>query len=159
MFRVWKEIPCTDTPISAAAVTTRDLLAPALGRPVPLGVARALSPLYGALGLTVALAMDRNVIETLKLGYSIFSAGLILPVLAAFLPARWSVPPAGAIAANRGATSTSRARPRSPKSRSGFTRSSRAAWKKRAPRNPSRSRREPRRPAGTNSRRSSRPLS
>jgi SSS family solute:Na+ symporter len=85
--------------LSAAAVTTRDLLAPALGRPVPLGVARALSPLYGALGLAVALAMDRNVIETLKLGYSIFSAGLILPVLAAFLPARWSVPPAGAIAA------------------------------------------------------------
>jgi solute:Na+ symporter, SSS family len=85
--------------LSAAAVTSRDLLAPALGKPVPLGVARALSPLYGALGLAVALAMDRNVIETLKLGYSIFSAGLILPVLAAFLPARWSVPPAGAIAA------------------------------------------------------------
>ncbi len=85
--------------LSAAAVTARDLVPPLLGRPVPLRVTRALSPLYGALGLAVALAMDRNVIETLRLGYSVFAAGLILPVLAAFLPARWSPPPAGAIAA------------------------------------------------------------
>ncbi|MEP6768411.1 MAG: hypothetical protein ABJC61_07055, partial [Acidobacteriota bacterium] len=40
-----------------------------------------------------------NVIETLKLGYSIFAAGLILPVLAAFLPVRWSAPTWGAITA------------------------------------------------------------
>lgn len=85
--------------LSAAAVTARDLVPPILGRPVSLGAARILSPVYGALGLAVALAMDRNVIETLRLGYSIFAAGLILPVLAAFLPARWAPPPAGAIAA------------------------------------------------------------
>ena len=85
--------------LSAAAVTARDLLPPLLRRPVPLAVSRALSPLYGALGLAVALAMDRNVIETLKLGYSIFAAGLILPVLAAFLPVRFAPPAAGAIAA------------------------------------------------------------
>ncbi len=39
---------------------------------------------------------NRDVLETLKLGYSIFAAGLILPVLAALLaPGR--VPTAGAI--------------------------------------------------------------
>jgi SSS family solute:Na+ symporter len=85
--------------LSASAVTARDLVPPLLRRPVPLAVARALTPLYGALGLTVALAMNRNVIETLKLGYSIFAASLILPVLAAFLPPRWAPPQAGAITA------------------------------------------------------------
>ncbi len=96
--------------LSASAVTARDLLpflpllrrrtAP-LPRPMtlPLGVTRLLAPLFGGLGLLVALAMDRDVVETLKLGYSLFAAGLILPVLAAFLPARWSPPPAGVIAA------------------------------------------------------------
>jgi hypothetical protein len=43
--------------------------------------------------------MDRNVLETLKLGYSIFSAGVILPVLAALLPSRPLVPTQGAVAA------------------------------------------------------------
>jgi len=85
--------------LSASAVTARDLAPPLLGRPLPLAATRALTPVYGALGLAVALAMDRNVIETLKLGYSIFAAGLILPVLAAFLPPRWTPPAAGAIAA------------------------------------------------------------
>jgi solute:Na+ symporter, SSS family len=85
--------------LSAAAVTARDLAPPLLGRPLPLRATRLLTPVYGALGLAVALAMDRNVIETLKLGYSIFAAGLILPVLAAFLPPRWTPPPAGAIVA------------------------------------------------------------
>ncbi|MEP6995477.1 MAG: hypothetical protein ABI968_13210, partial [Acidobacteriota bacterium] len=54
---------------------------------------------YGALGLLTALALDRNVLLTLKLGYSIFAAGLILPVLAAFLPARLSIPAPAAVAA------------------------------------------------------------
>ncbi|MEO8190694.1 MAG: hypothetical protein ABI682_10175 [Acidobacteriota bacterium] len=85
--------------LSAAAVTTRDILPPLLRRPLPLSAARLFSPLYATLGLLVALAMDRNVIETLKLGYSIFAAGLILPVLAAFLPLRRTAPSWGAIAA------------------------------------------------------------
>ncbi|MEO8432042.1 MAG: sodium:solute symporter family protein [Acidobacteriota bacterium] len=85
--------------LSAAAVTARDLLPPLTGRPTALSTARLLSPLYGGLGLAVALAMGRNVIETLRLGYSVFAAGLILPVLAAFLPPRWAPPPAGAIVA------------------------------------------------------------
>jgi solute:Na+ symporter, SSS family len=85
--------------LSAAAVTARDI-APALsGRPLKLTAVRALAPLYGGLGLLCALALDRNVLETLKLGYSIFAAGLILPVLAAFLPACFSIPTGGAIAA------------------------------------------------------------
>ena len=85
--------------LSASAVTARDLVPPLLGRPLPLAASRLLTPLFGGLGLVVALAMNRNVIETLKLGYSIFAAGLILPVLAAFLPPRWAPPSAGAIAA------------------------------------------------------------
>jgi SSS family solute:Na+ symporter len=83
--------------LSATAVTARDLLAPAARRPVPLRAAQALAVVYGALGLLVALAMNRNVIETLKLGYSIFAAGLILPVLVALSPAGRRVAPKAAI--------------------------------------------------------------
>ncbi len=85
--------------LSATAVTARDILPPILRRPLPLLAARLLSPLYGALGLLVAVAMSRDVLETLKLGYSIFAAGLILPVLAALLGKPFAPPPRGAIAA------------------------------------------------------------
>ncbi len=85
--------------LSATAVTARDLAPPILGRPMPLWAARLLTPLYGGLGLATALAMNRDVLETLKLGYSIFAAGLILPVLAALWPGLPRVPPRGAIAA------------------------------------------------------------
>jgi Na+/proline symporter len=86
--------------LSATAVTARDLAPPLRGgRPLPLAVSRLFAPLYGALGLATALALDRDVLRTLRLGYSIFAAGLILPTLAAFLPARWRVPTGGAIAA------------------------------------------------------------
>jgi SSS family solute:Na+ symporter len=85
--------------LSASAVTARDLVPPLAGRPLPLSAARALTPLFGALGLAVALAMGRDVLGTLKLGYSIFAAGLILPVLVALLPGRPLVPKWGAIAA------------------------------------------------------------
>lgn len=85
--------------LSATAVTARDLAPAVLGRPLALPAARALAPVFGALGLAVALAMDKNVLETLKLGYSIFAAGLILPVLAALLPGRPLVGATGAIAA------------------------------------------------------------
>ena len=86
--------------LSATAVTARDL-APALrgGRPLPLSVSRALPAVFGALGLATALALNRDVLQTLRLGYSIFAAGLILPTLAALAPERWHVPRAGAIAA------------------------------------------------------------
>ena len=85
--------------LSATAVTARDLAPPILGGPMPLWAARLLPPLYGGLGLATALAMNRDVLETLKLGYSIFAAGLILPVLAALWPGLPRVPPRGAIAA------------------------------------------------------------
>lgn len=86
--------------LSATAVTARDL-APALlgGRPLPIGVSRALPPVFGTLGLATALALDRDVLRTLRLGYSIFAAGLILPTLAALLPERWRVPTRGAVIA------------------------------------------------------------
>jgi SSS family solute:Na+ symporter len=85
--------------LSATAVTARDLLPPLLGRPVPLAATRLLAPVYGALGLLVALALNRDVLETLRLGYSIFAAGLILPVLAALLAGRAPLPTGGAVAA------------------------------------------------------------
>jgi SSS family solute:Na+ symporter len=71
--------------LSAVAVTLRDVAPAVTGRRAPLPAARLLAPVYGALGLSVALALNRDVIETLKLGYSIFAAGLILPVLAVLL--------------------------------------------------------------------------
>ena len=72
---------------------------PLLRRPISLFVARLLSPVYGAVGLAVALALNRDVLETLKLGYSIFAASLILPVLAALLGKLVAPGPRGAIAA------------------------------------------------------------
>lgn len=86
--------------LSASAVTARDLAPPFLGgRTFPIAASRALPLLYGTLGLLTALVLDRDVLKTLRLGYSIFAAGLILPTLAAFLPERWRVPTRGAIAA------------------------------------------------------------
>jgi SSS family solute:Na+ symporter len=78
--------------LSACAVTVRDLLPAVIGRISGVGTARVLAPVYGALGLLVALALRQDVLETLKLGYSIFAAGLILPVLLALLPRRGSAP-------------------------------------------------------------------
>jgi len=85
--------------LSATAVTARDLLPALLGRPIPLSVTRFLPAAFGALGLATALVLDRDVLETLRLGYSIFAAGLILPVLAAFLPGPLRIPTGGAIVA------------------------------------------------------------
>ncbi len=85
--------------LSATAVTVRDLAPRAGSEARTVRTARLLAPLYGAVGLLVALVLDRNVIETLKLGYSIFAAGLILPVLFAFLPKRFAPAPGAAIAA------------------------------------------------------------
>lgn len=85
--------------LSAAAVTARDLAPALLHRPLKLSASRVLVPVYGALGLLTALGLRRDVLETLKLGYSIFAAGLIVPVLAAFLPGRLGIPRAAAIAA------------------------------------------------------------
>jgi len=86
--------------LSATAVTARDLAPPLRGgRPLALSVSRALPVLFGALGLATALALDRDVLQTLRLGYSIFAAGLILPTLAAIAPERFRPPTRGAIAA------------------------------------------------------------
>jgi SSS family solute:Na+ symporter len=85
--------------LSAAAVTARDVAPAFTGRSMPLPAARLLAPVYAAAGLATALALNRDVLETLKLGYSIFAAGLILPVLAALSPRRLGIPSGGAIAA------------------------------------------------------------
>ena len=85
--------------LSACAVTVRDLAPELVGRGKGVAAARALAPVYGALGLAVAVAMKSNVLETLKLGYSIFAAGLILPVLAALLLPKGTLAPRAAIVA------------------------------------------------------------
>jgi SSS family solute:Na+ symporter len=85
--------------LSACAVTVRDLAPARLGKNSRVAAARALAPVYGGLGLLVALALKSNVLETLKLGYSIFAAGIILPVLAALLLPRGAVSARGAIVA------------------------------------------------------------
>lgn len=85
--------------LSACAVSVRDLAPAFLGRSPGVAAARVLAPIYGALGLLVALALKSNVLETLKLGYSIFAAGIILPVLFALAPGKLRVPPTGAVVA------------------------------------------------------------
>ena len=75
--------------LSAAAATSHDLLGGA-----PARTSRLLVVAYGALGLAVALAM-RDVLETFRLGYTIFASGLILPTLVAFAPAPPRAPRGG----------------------------------------------------------------
>jgi len=82
--------------LTAASVSARDV-APALGRRPGIGAARVLVPLFGAAGLVVALGM-REIVGTLRLGYSIFAAGMILPILFGFFRRLW-VPGRDAIAA------------------------------------------------------------
>jgi SSS family solute:Na+ symporter len=68
--------------LSAAAATTHDLLGPRAG----VLAARVSVVLYGGLGLVVALVL-RDLVETFRLGYTLFASGLILPTLVAFCPA------------------------------------------------------------------------
>ncbi len=68
--------------LSASAATVHDLLPPRFDRPAP---ARLFVAVYGALGLAVALALP-DLIETFRLGYTLFASGLILPTLLAFVP-------------------------------------------------------------------------
>jgi Na+/proline symporter len=82
--------------LTAASATTRDI-APRLSMAPGFRTARLLVPVYGALGLFLALGM-REIVETLKLGYSIFAAGMILPILLGFFPRLW-VPPRDAMGA------------------------------------------------------------
>jgi SSS family solute:Na+ symporter len=66
--------------LSAAAATAHDLLPGASVR-----LARAAVVLFGAAGLVVAILLH-DLVETFRLGYTLFASGLILPTLAAFVP-------------------------------------------------------------------------
>jgi len=66
--------------LSAAAATAHDLVPRADVR-----LARIAVVAYGAAGLLVALVL-RDLVETFRLGYTLFASGLILPTLAAFVP-------------------------------------------------------------------------
>lgn len=68
--------------LSASAATVHDLLPPRFDAPV---WARLFVAIYGGLGLVVALVLP-DLIETFRLGYTLFASGLILPTLFAFVP-------------------------------------------------------------------------
>ena len=82
--------------LTGASTTVRDVL-PAFGIRAGTAAARVLVPAFGAVGLLIALEM-REIVETLKLGYSIFAAGMILPILFGFFRRTW-VPERYAVAA------------------------------------------------------------
>jgi SSS family solute:Na+ symporter len=67
--------------LSASAATTHDLL-PRASTPL---WGRVFVVVYGGLGLLVALVL-RDLVETFRLGYTLFASSLILPTLAGFLP-------------------------------------------------------------------------
>jgi solute:Na+ symporter, SSS family len=66
--------------LSAAAATAHDLV-PRAG----VRFARTAVVVFGAAGLLVALVLN-DLVETFRLGYTLFASGLILPTLAAFVP-------------------------------------------------------------------------
>jgi SSS family solute:Na+ symporter len=68
--------------LSASAATVHDLLPPRFDTPAS---ARVYVGVYGGLGLGVALAVP-DLVETFRLGYTVFASGLILPTLLAFVP-------------------------------------------------------------------------
>ncbi len=68
--------------LSAAAATVHDLLPRRFDTP---GMARLFVALYGGCGLAVALALP-DLVETFRLGYTLFASGLILPTLVALTP-------------------------------------------------------------------------
>lgn len=67
--------------LSAAGAALHDLVPGS--RASSTGGRRLLVLLFGVLGLVVALAM-RDLVETFRLGYTLFASGLILPTLVAF---------------------------------------------------------------------------
>jgi SSS family solute:Na+ symporter len=66
--------------LSAAAATAHDLF-PRAG----VGLARLAVVAYGVAGLLVALVLN-DLLETFRLGYTLFASALVLPTLAAFTP-------------------------------------------------------------------------
>ena len=80
--------------LSASAATVHDLLPRRFATP---GWGRVFVAVWGAAGLAVALLL-RDLIETFRLGYTLFASGLILPTLAAFVPSVRVAPAAAAAA-------------------------------------------------------------
>jgi len=68
--------------LSASAATVNDVLPPRFATPA---WSRLFVAVWGAAGLLVALVL-RDLLETFRLGYTLFASGLILPTLAAFAP-------------------------------------------------------------------------
>jgi SSS family solute:Na+ symporter len=88
----------SDSVLLTAATTSVHDVAPAVFNLRPgFGAARWLVPAYGVLGLALALQM-RGIVETLKLSYSFFAAGMILPILFGFFRKLW-LPLGDAVAA------------------------------------------------------------
>lgn len=82
--------------LTASTVAARDLLPPRLATPFS---ARVAALVVALAGLALALADRESLLAPFRLGYSVYAAGLSLPVLAAFLPERWRPGSPSAIAA------------------------------------------------------------
>jgi SSS family solute:Na+ symporter len=68
--------------LSASAATVNDVLPPRFATPA---WGRLFVAVWGTAGLVVALVL-RDLLETFRLGYTLFASGLILPTLVAFAP-------------------------------------------------------------------------
>lgn len=82
--------------LTASTVAARDVL-PA--RFATARSARVAAALIALAGLALALAERESLLAPFRLGYSVYAAGLSLPVLAAFLPFAWRPAPVAVIAA------------------------------------------------------------
>ena len=83
--------------LTASTVFSNDLMAKVVPKRRLLLLSRICVGVFGALGLLLAVHLQ-NIIETFRLSYTIFTAGLILPILAGFYRQKLKVKPRGAIA-------------------------------------------------------------
>jgi len=83
--------------LTASTVFSHDLMAKMVPQRRLLLLSRISVGVFGALGLLLAIHLQ-SIIETFRLSYTIFTAGLILPILAGFYRQRLKVKPRGAIA-------------------------------------------------------------
>ncbi|MDH5405553.1 MAG: sodium:solute symporter family protein [Candidatus Aminicenantes bacterium] len=83
--------------LTASTVFSNDLMARVVSQKRLLLLSRICVGVFGGLGLLLAVHLQ-SIIETFRLSYTIFTAGLIIPILAGFYRHRLKVKPSGAVA-------------------------------------------------------------
>jgi len=83
--------------LTASTVFSNDLMAKVVPQRRLLLLSRTCVGVFGALGLLLAVHLQ-SIIETFRLSYTIFTAGLIIPIMAGFYLQRLKVKPRGALA-------------------------------------------------------------